>query len=304
MEQGIDPVRRHLHRSAFAAGPRGRGHLSGHLAARKRRDAGRGRCRSHDQPHLPRRSGRPHLRDRARSASTTASPAGWSPRSPSIQPPVTCAKSTSSRAAGPAPAYVSTDASDRVALVANYVGGSVASLPIGADGALDAAFAGRRHTKCRTMARDQWQTARTRRTRIASSLTTTTGMPSPPTSARTASTSTRSIPSKAESAPSRCNVYDVFPGTGPRHLAFHPSGRWLYVTGELSSTLVVYAYDANDGLLREPIALVSAPFRLARVRTPPRRSPSRRMGGSFMPVTEDSTRSPSSAWTTTRGRSP
>lgn len=47
-------------------------------------------------------------------------------------------------------------------------------------------------------------------------------------------------------------VYDVFPGTGPRHLAFHPSGRWLYITGELSSTLIVYAYEQNDGLLREP----------------------------------------------------
>ncbi len=55
------------------------------------------------------------------------------------------------------------------------------------------------------------------------------------------------------------HLYDVPPGTGPRHLAFHPSGRWLYVTGELNSTLLVYAYEANDGLLREPQALALLP---------------------------------------------
>lgn len=36
-------------------------------------------------------------------------------------------------------------------------------------------------------------------------------------------------------------------GTGPRHLDFSPDGRRLYVAGELSSTLVVYAYDAATG---------------------------------------------------------
>jgi 6-phosphogluconolactonase len=48
------------------------------------------------------------------------------------------------------------------------------------------------------------------------------------------------------------HLYDVFAGSGPRHLAFHPSGRWLYVTGELSSTLIVYAYDQDAGMLFEP----------------------------------------------------
>lgn len=37
------------------------------------------------------------------------------------------------------------------------------------------------------------------------------------------------------------------PGTGPRHLAFSPDGRRLYVAGELNSTMVVYAYDPATG---------------------------------------------------------
>nr|WP_240968796.1 lactonase family protein [Streptomyces sp. HNM0575] len=37
------------------------------------------------------------------------------------------------------------------------------------------------------------------------------------------------------------------PGAGPRHLAFHPDGRFAYVTNELDSTVSVYAYDAGSG---------------------------------------------------------
>ncbi|WP_240509066.1 lactonase family protein [Streptomyces agglomeratus] len=39
------------------------------------------------------------------------------------------------------------------------------------------------------------------------------------------------------------------PGAGPRHLAFHPSGRYAYVVNELDSTLVVCAYDGPGGVL-------------------------------------------------------
>ncbi|MFF7459352.1 lactonase family protein [Kitasatospora sp. NPDC008115] len=42
------------------------------------------------------------------------------------------------------------------------------------------------------------------------------------------------------------------PGTGPRHLAFHPSGRYAYVLGELRPTVVVCRWDAADGVL-EPV---------------------------------------------------
>ncbi|MEN8650130.1 lactonase family protein [Streptomyces sp. 21So2-11] len=39
------------------------------------------------------------------------------------------------------------------------------------------------------------------------------------------------------------------PGAGPRHLAFHPSGRHAYVVNELDSTIVVCDYDHRTGTL-------------------------------------------------------
>jgi 6-phosphogluconolactonase len=39
------------------------------------------------------------------------------------------------------------------------------------------------------------------------------------------------------------------PGAGPRHLAFHPSGRFAYLANELDDTVVVCAYDPATGRL-------------------------------------------------------
>lgn len=41
----------------------------------------------------------------------------------------------------------------------------------------------------------------------------------------------------------------VKPGAGPRHLAFHPSGRFVFLINEMDSTLAVFAYDARRGAL-------------------------------------------------------
>ncbi|GAB2485492.1 lactonase family protein [Alkalibacterium psychrotolerans] len=42
-------------------------------------------------------------------------------------------------------------------------------------------------------------------------------------------------------------VVEVAPGTGPRHLVFHPDGQHAYVFGELSSEMLVFEYDSNKG---------------------------------------------------------
>jgi len=41
------------------------------------------------------------------------------------------------------------------------------------------------------------------------------------------------------------------PGSGPRHFAFHPNGRFAYVINELSNTVAVFAYDAVAGKLNQ-----------------------------------------------------
>jgi len=40
------------------------------------------------------------------------------------------------------------------------------------------------------------------------------------------------------------------PGSGPRHFAFHPNGRYVYLLNELSSEVVVYGWDAASGVLQ------------------------------------------------------
>jgi 6-phosphogluconolactonase len=43
----------------------------------------------------------------------------------------------------------------------------------------------------------------------------------------------------------------IKPGSGPRHLAFHPNGQVVYLINEMSSTLITMAYDAQRGALEE-----------------------------------------------------
>jgi len=43
----------------------------------------------------------------------------------------------------------------------------------------------------------------------------------------------------------------VAPASGPRHFAFHPSGRFAYVISEMANTVTAFAYDAERGSLNE-----------------------------------------------------
>ena len=48
-------------------------------------------------------------------------------------------------------------------------------------------------------------------------------------------------------------------GAGPRHMAFHPSGRTAYVINELDSTLTVFAYDPERGAPTEIQTITTLP---------------------------------------------
>lgn len=45
--------------------------------------------------------------------------------------------------------------------------------------------------------------------------------------------------------------FKLAPGSGPRHLAFHPTGKFVYVVNELNSTLTACSYDMDNGILTE-----------------------------------------------------
>jgi 6-phosphogluconolactonase len=55
----------------------------------------------------------------------------------------------------------------------------------------------------------------------------------------------------------------VAPGSGPRHFAFHPQGRFGYVINEIANTVTAFAYDAEKGVLGEfqTISTVPADFK-------------------------------------------
>ncbi len=51
----------------------------------------------------------------------------------------------------------------------------------------------------------------------------------------------------------------VKPGAGPRHMAFRPDGEFAYVINELNSTVTVFGYDPEKGVLTEVQTVSSLP---------------------------------------------
>lgn len=54
---------------------------------------------------------------------------------------------------------------------------------------------------------------------------------------------------KGTLAPAEIPAVDTEPGAGPRHLAFHPNGRWAYVINELNGTVTHYLWSGERGTL-------------------------------------------------------
>jgi 6-phosphogluconolactonase len=50
-------------------------------------------------------------------------------------------------------------------------------------------------------------------------------------------------------SPADPSFESLTPGSGPRHLLFHPNGKFLYVNTELTAELWIYRWDAHDGRL-------------------------------------------------------
>ncbi len=52
---------------------------------------------------------------------------------------------------------------------------------------------------------------------------------------------------------------EAAPGAGPRHIAFHPNGRWVYVINELNSSITWYEYSPESGILSEKQTVSTLP---------------------------------------------
>lgn len=51
----------------------------------------------------------------------------------------------------------------------------------------------------------------------------------------------------------------IAPGSGPRHVRFHPNGRWVYLINEIASSVIAFTWDAAAGTLAEQQTISTLP---------------------------------------------
>ena len=143
---------------------------------------------------------------------------------------------------GNGPCYVSIDPSGRYALVANYGSGSIAALPIGDDGSLGAATCVVQHEGSGPNADRQ------EGPHAHMILPTPDGRWILAVDLGTDEVITYALDLDRGQLERR-GTLAVTTGAGPRHLAFSPDNRTVYVITELANTMIACDYDAATGSL-------------------------------------------------------
>ena len=156
---------------------------------------------------------------------------------------------------GAGPAHMSLDALGKFAFVANYLGGSIAVLPILAGGMLGSAVDTRRDTD--SLGSRHASDAPGGSFAVSGHDSPHAHMIAPdPYNKFVLATDLgqdRIYVYRFDSASGRITPLEDSPfvslpsGDGPRHFAFHPNGRWLYSLQEESSTIAFFLYDAARG---------------------------------------------------------
>ncbi len=152
---------------------------------------------------------------------------------------------------GAGPCHISLDKTGKYALVANYDGGSVVVFPIREDGGLAPASAFVQHSgssvdKERQQApHAHWiGTSPDNRFALAADL----GLDE--------ILVYRFNAAKGTLTPNNPPYAKVNPGAGPRHLAFHPNGKFAYLLTEMENSVTAFAYKVSNGSL-SPLQTVS-----------------------------------------------
>lgn len=145
---------------------------------------------------------------------------------------------------GSGPCHVTVDKSGKVALVANYGGGSVASLPIDAEGKLGEVVSGVQHEGSSVnQGRQKEPHAHSINVDPENMFAFAADLGLDKILIYKLDTAT------AKLAPNDPAFAATPPGGGPRHFAFHPSGKYAYVCNELTSGITAFSYDASKGAL-------------------------------------------------------
>jgi 6-phosphogluconolactonase len=155
---------------------------------------------------------------------------------------------------GAGPCHISVDATGKTLLVANYGGGSIAALPIHADGSLGEATSFIQHTG--SSVNTNRQTAPHAHSIYPSpdnrfALNCDLGLDKVFTY--------RLDPTAAKLTDANPPFATVAPGSGPRHLVFSGDGKFVYVINEMGGTITVFTYDAATAAMTEVQNISSLP---------------------------------------------
>lgn len=155
---------------------------------------------------------------------------------------------------GTGPCHLVVDATGKAVLVANYGGGSVASLPIAADGKLGEAVSAIQH-KGSSVNKGRQEAPHAHSINVDPAN-------------RFAFCADLGLDQiliyRFDAGKATLTANDppygvVAPGSGPRHFAFHPSSRYAYVCNEMTSGITAFSYDAAKGSLTEIHTLSTLP---------------------------------------------
>jgi len=144
------------------------------------------------------------------------------------------------------PSYICMDASKRFVLVANYKGGSVAVITLKPDGSLGEITANIKHTG-RSV-----DTVRQTQPYVHSIKLDPTNHFALVADLGLDKLFVYRFNSKTGSLePNDPPFAAVAPGSGPRHIAFHPNSKFVYLINEIACTIITYAWDSTTGKLIE-----------------------------------------------------
>jgi 6-phosphogluconolactonase len=146
---------------------------------------------------------------------------------------------------GAGPCFVTIDQAGKNALVANYTGGSVAVLPIGKDGHLGMASSVIHHEGGSVDRQRQGEPhAHSINLDRANHFAFAADLGCDKLFVY------RFDPARGTLTPAEPPAVTLPAGSGPRHFAFHPSGKFAYLINEMALTLTVLAYDAEHGSMK------------------------------------------------------
>jgi 6-phosphogluconolactonase len=145
---------------------------------------------------------------------------------------------------GADPCYVAVDRAGRNVLVANYTAGTVAVLPLAADGRLRPPSNVKQHAGTGpNKARQEGPHAHEIVLDAAEAFAFAVDLGADRIFVYRYGAASGTL------EPNDPKAAVLEPGSGPRHLAWHPSGKIAYVVSELGSTVTAFRYDAGRGTL-------------------------------------------------------